>query len=404
MHTKRIMLVALALLLALSLSGLAAAQDPVQVQLMGWSSSEAENVRLQEVIDGFNESQSDIVATLNQVPDYDAALQAAIAGGTPPDVFYVDSFKFPDLYEAGALASGEGIITDPDDFYPSLRETFSADGEFICPPKDFSTLGLQINTDMFEAAGIEPPTSWEEMRAAAEALTSDDVVGLAVSNDLARWAAFLYGAGGSVANEDFTEMTINSPEALEALEFYSGLALDGFAATASDVDAGWPGEAFGQGKVAMATEGNWIYPYLKDNFPDLNFQVVELPEGPAGKATMAFTVCYGVASGGQNQEAAWALVNYLTGTEGMKAWTDLGLAMPTRISLREGWLEQFPDLEPFLNGAEYAHGWQFTTGFGDVLNTVNDGLLEMFDGSLDPQDLLDEVEEVGNEILAEAQG
>ena len=37
--------------------------------------------------------------------------------------------------------------------------------------------------------------------------------------------------------------------------------------------------------------------------------------------------------------------------------------MPARESLREGWLADHPELEPFLNGAEYAHEWQFAPGF-----------------------------------------
>lgn len=405
MNNKRFIVVVLALLLALSLSGLVAAQGAVQIQLMGWSSSEAENLRLQEVINAFNAANPDVRVTLNQVPDYDAALQASIAGGSPPEVFYVDSFRFPDLYKAQVLASGEGIIIDPDDFYPALRETFSVDGEFICPPKDFSTLALQVNLDMLAAAGIEnPPTTWEELAAAAEATTTGDTVGLVVSNDLARWAAFLYAAGGSVTNDDFTAMTLNSPEGLAAMEFYTGLVADGFAATSADLDAGWPGEAFGQGKAAMITEGNWVISYLADNFPEINYTVVELPAGPGGQATMAFTVCYGVPEkiDDARKEAAWKLVNFLTGPDGMKQWTDLGLAMPTRASLREGWLEKFPHLEPFLNGAEYAHGWQFTSGFGDVLNTINDGLKEVFNGSMFSEDVLEDAEKVGNEILTRA--
>ena len=55
---------------------------------------------------------------------------------------------------------------------------------------------------------------------------------------------------------------------------------------------------------------------------------------------------------GKNNEAAIKVVDYLTGAEGMKAWSDLGLAMPTRASLRDGWLQAFPDLAPFLAGAD----------------------------------------------------
>lgn len=382
-----------------------AAPGVVNLQLMGWASSDAENVRLQEVVDGWNAANPDIQVTLNLVPDYDTKLQTSLAGGAPPDIFYVDSFRLPDLAAAGALLPIGDQMTNVDDFYPSLRDAFTVDGVFYCPPKDFSTLALEYNTDLFDAAGLAYPTAdwtWEDLRAAAEALTDKDagVVGFSINPDFARWIAFLYQAGGEVTTPDFSAMTLNTPEALTAMEFYVGLVRDGVAAPASDLDSGWPGEAFGKARAAMTMEGNWIVPYLKDQFPNLNYGVTELPSGPAGKATMAFTVCYGVAANGRNTEAATKVVDYLTGPVGMKAWTDLGLAMPTRQSLREGWLAMYPELEPFLNGAEYARKWQFRPGFADVLDTINSGLQEAFSGLKTPQQVLEETQSVGEQVLA----
>src|SRR5690606_16045933 len=120
---------------------------------------------------------------------------------------------------------------------------------------------------------------------------------------------------------------------------------------------------------------------------------------------MAFTVCYGVPSGisDDRKEAAFEVVNYLTGPEGMKAWTDLGLAMPTRQSLRDQWLEQFPDLQPFLDGADNAYAWQFIPGFQDVLDTVNNGLQQAFVGTMLPEQVLEEAQAVGEEVLGRRQ-
>jgi len=382
----------------------APAGDVIQLQLMGWASSDAENSRLQEMIDSFNAANSDVQANLLLVPDYDTKLQTSLAGGAPPDVFYIDSFKLPDFVAANAIAPIGDELENVDDFYPNLRDAFTLNGTLYCPPKDFSTLALEYNKDMFDAAGLDYPTAdwtWDDLRAAAEALTDSDngVYGMVLSADMARWIAFLYQAGGTVTNADFTAMTLDSPEAKEAMDFYVGLVQDGYAAQPADLDSGWPGEAFGKGKAAMSMEGNWIVPFLQDQFPDVNFGVTELPAGPAGDATMSFTVCYGVPANAANHDASVRLVNFLTGPEGMKAWTDLGLAMPTRASLRDGWLEKFPDLEPFLNGAEYSYPWQFRPGFQDVLDTVNSGLQEAFTGLATTDQVLQNAQEVGTEVL-----
>jgi multiple sugar transport system substrate-binding protein len=124
-----------------------------------------------------------------------------------------------------------------------------------------------------------------------------------------------------------------------------------------------------------------------------------MPAGPGGDATMAFTVCYGVAADAPNPEASLRLVNFLTGPEGMAQWTGLGLAMPTRQSLSEDWLAQFADLEPFLAGADYAHPWQFRPGFNDVMDTINAGLQTAFTGGATAESVLGEAQDVGNEVL-----
>ena len=122
----------------------AASLDGVELSLWGWSSSDAENEALTDLVDQFNE-ETGAVAKFQPQAEYDVALQAALASGDPPDVFYVDSFRLPDLADAGALAPvPEGAISDPDDIFPSLREAFTYDGTWYCPPKDFSTLASDL--------------------------------------------------------------------------------------------------------------------------------------------------------------------------------------------------------------------------------------------------------------------
>lgn len=140
-----------------------------KLQLLGWSASDVENDTLKQVIANWNGSQQAFAASFEPSPNYDQSLQTALAGGQPPDVFYVDSLKFPDFIKNGVLAEPPaGAIENPYDFYPSLRQAFTADGKFYCPPKDFSTLALIYNKKMFSDAGVAVPTNWDELAAAAK--------------------------------------------------------------------------------------------------------------------------------------------------------------------------------------------------------------------------------------------
>lgn len=400
-----LLFVALALLTAgLNAPAARAAADTVNLTLEGASSGPAETARLQQIVDTWNKAHADIQVKLSLVPDYDTTLAKELASGTPPDVFYVDSFKFLDLVKAGALLPVGDKLTNVDDFYPALRDVFTANGKFYCPPKDFSTLALQVNTDMLAKAGVKVPTTWDELAAAAKTLTTKDVSGFVTPTDPARFYAFLYAAGGSVTNADLTKMTINSPEGLKALKFYTDLYANGYAKQASELGgAGWPGEAFEKGKAAMIFEGNWLLGDMKEKAPNTKFQSVELPAGPGGKATMVFTVCYGVAAQGKNPDAAVKFLDYLVGPEAMKSFTDLGF-LPSRKSLSDQWIKQFPDYQVYLKAADYAHRWGFGPGFSAVNDKISEQIGLIFAGSQTPEEALKVIEKVGNEVLAKNGG
>ena len=374
------------------------AQSDAELRLWGWSSSESEDATLTGLLSEYG-SAGGAAVTFEPQPEYDTALQASLAAGDPPDFFYVDSFKLPDLASAGALAPvPDGAISDPDDIYPSLRAAFTYDGTWYCPPKDFSTLGLVYDVDALAEAGVEPPTTMEELAAAAEALTSDTRTGLVFGAELARAGVFMLANGGYITNDDVTEMTLDTDSNRTSLQYLADLFAAGHAAKPSDIEAGWAGEALGNGSAAMVIEGNWIVGFLADNFPERNWGVVEIPAGSESRGTFAFTVCYGVGIENESDDA-WAAVDYLTGPEGAEKWTSAFNVMPARESLRDGWLAGKPELEPFLNGAEYAQPWQFTPGFGDVVTEFNTAFEQLIAGDIDVDDLVSSVTDAGESIL-----
>lgn len=398
---------ALALLLALSLVSAVAAQDKTVIQLWTGSSSPVENAALEAQIAAFEEANPTIDVDLLISPDYGTQLQTAFASGDYPDVFAVGQFEFPSYQDSGVLMPADGRIEAQDDIYPSLLAAFTAeDGTVYCPPKDFSTLALLYNKDLFDAAGVEYPngdSTWEDIYAAAEAINSADVSGMSVAPDRNRWMGFLYGNGGNLFDAD-GNVVINSPEAVASLDYYSSFVGNGIGKTPADLESGWNGEAFGRGLAAMTIEGNWAIGFLDESYPDLNWGVAELPTGPSGeKGTLTFTVCWAVGANTPYPEESWALVNFLTGPEGAQTVATSGFGvMPARESAGAAWLEtKGEEFAPFVDGAEYAVAPVFPLGYADFTTILDNGMNEVLSGTTTAQDLLDEAAEVAQEIKDE---
>jgi multiple sugar transport system substrate-binding protein len=378
----------------------AATLKGTKLSLFGFASSEVEDTALTGLLNEFN-AKTGAKSEFFPQKEYDTAIQAALASGSGPDVFYVDSFKMPDLVKAGALATvPAGALTNPEDIYPSLRNVFtSADGKLICPPKDFSTLALVYDKDFLKAKGVNPPTSWDELKAASAKLTTDGRTGLVMGFEYPRVGVFMFQAGGAMTDDKFTKMTVNSAENKSAFGLLSEMYKAKTLQAPDEVGAGWAGEAIGKQKAAMVIEGNWIVSYLKKDFPNTNVSYAELPNGPKGKGTFAFTVCYGVNKNSKNQAAAWKLVDFLTNAEGSLKWTNAFNVMPAHASVKDKWLAPRPDLKPFVDGAGYARKFQFVPGFGDVQGEFNKGLKDVFGGQKSFDDYATAVDKAGNSVL-----
>jgi multiple sugar transport system substrate-binding protein len=362
--------------------------------VLGWSASPAENEALESVLAGWPGGE----AALTLSSDFEATLRASLAAGDPADVFYVDSSRFPDLVAEGVLAPVGERLDDPDDFYDSLREAFTHEGQLFCPPKDFSILALQYNVAMFEEAGLDAPTTWDELAEAAEALSTDDRAGIVIAPELARLGIFLHQAGGSVLTEDETS-NLQDDATLEGLRFIERMYSEGWARTPAELDAGWSGEAFGQERAAMTIEGNWIIGAMTNEFPDVDYEAAPLPSGPVDNTSFAFTVCYGVAEGAGDVDAAADLVAYLTSTEPMLEFTRDFPVIPSRESARAEWVDANPGTEAYLDAADDAISWQFPSGFIPALDEINSILQGMADGSIDAVTAAERMDQAVTDVL-----
>jgi multiple sugar transport system substrate-binding protein len=309
--------------------------------------------------------------------------------GDPPDLFYVGATgeAAPWIEDELLLSLDDYIAGNPEigleHFYPGLLAPFQRDGSTYGLPKDASPLALFVNPDMLDAAGVEVPTNWDELAAAAEALTDGDVTGLCLGSEIQRWGAFIYQNGGAIYNEDLTEMTIDSPETVEALDYLLGLHENGSMQTPAEIGATWCGEAFGTEQAAMTMEGNWLVPAMDNDFPDTPFEMAELPQG-VQQGNLAFTVAYSMGVDSPNKDQAWVLLQYLSGQEGMAKWTSLGLALPARDDV-----EPAANREALVAGLAYATAYGFPSEWIDVQDAFNNKLTEVLESGGTGQDIVD---------------
>ncbi len=369
-------------------SELTSSDDALTV-LIG-SSGDAETEAVQSALDAWSE-ESGTKVSLQVASDLSQELSQGFAAGEPADLFYLSTDQIAGFASNGSLQAYGDQLSNKDDFYPSLVENFTIDDTFYCAPKDFSTLGLVINSQMWAEAGLtdaDIPQTWEDLAAVAKTLTTADHVGLAFGAEFQRVGTFMAQAGGGLVEDG--KAIADDQANVDALDYVKSHLVDGTFAYAKDVGAGWGGEALGKGSAAMVIEGNWITGALANDFSSIEYTVAELPAGPAGQGTLQFTNCWGMAADSPNQQAALDLVEYLTSADSQLAFSKAFGPMPSIKSAADAWTADNAALEPFLAGADYAQFPPNQDGAADVIADFN-AQLESLKTS-EPADILDSVQ------------
>ncbi len=361
---------------------------------LGMTADPFEAEIVEEQVAAFMEANEDIEVVVEPIAgDIWEVLKTRMVAGDEPDVFYMDIFQTPQFIDAGQLAAIDDVLTEEDmaDFDSALLNAFKGeDGTLYGVPKDYSTLGLYYNKQMFEDAGLEPPTTWEELEAAAKALTKDNVTGLSLQNELPRVQPFFYSNGGTMMEDGVP--TLNNEKNIEAYEFWLSLLENDYAKTPQELGVGWDGDAFASEMVAMTVEGTWMENSLIELNPDLEYGVVPVPVAET-EASMQFTVAYSMSTNTESPEEAKELIKFLTSTEQQLVVADAGRAIPSRTSAVETYVEKYPERQVFVDMVSVASEFRY----GIVSSTVVDEAAKAMEKVLlDPdasvQDAFDEAQ------------
>lgn len=289
----------------------------------------------------FNALQDEIEVDVRQLAFADLVSQAmrAYATGTAPDIMAVDNPEHVLFASRGAFLDltdlmARSEIIDPDLFYDGPRASLSWDGGIYGMPRGSNTIALYYNKDLFRAAGLDPedpPSTWDELYAAAEALTDPEAgqFGLAFSaigteEGTFQFLPWLQMAGAGIDSLD-------SEGAVQALAFWQRILDDGLASRDTLIRGQWDSTAtFNTGQAAMAISGPWELPRMSAD-ADFDWGVTLMPTreegGPRASALGDFN--YAIFSTSEHPEAAFAFLEYYF-SQSHRVWNEFGRLPPRR--------------------------------------------------------------------------
>jgi len=411
-------LLVIASMLLASCGAGASSQGPTEISFMMWGAPE-ELAVWQAVVDDFQKANSNITVKVD-VSDWDSywtKLNTLIAGNTPPDVFAMDAPLYLDWQSRGALLNLQPYIdANPgflDGFYPQTLTAYKLTDGYYGLPRDFQTIVLFYNKDMFDAAGVTYPTgdwTYDDLLAAAKELTLDtdndgkiDQYGFWTDTwDMELfWSEAIWAYGGQIINDDHSKTLIGEGGARDAWAFIDSLYKEGVMPTPTSSEEF--GDDLFQPKVAaMTTVGHWAVPgYVQAG---INFDVAPMPKGPAGQATSVNSAGFVVSKDSKNAEAAFEFIKFALSEAGQKRLAELGFAIPVLKSVAEGdsYLKQPGQLnqQVFLDSLGFAQMKPVFKGYEEWASVVGDGMTPVFDGEAELDATLDEVVAGADEVLS----
>lgn len=316
-----------------------AGEGPVPIDVWtGWTEDAATNI--ENILDGFNKSQDQVVAKHVIVPEaMTQKLLAAVSAGNPPTtaVVFGANVAYQLAAQKGLMAldevgKPEQVDTLKQWMDPAIWELGLYDGKYYYASMWNQCMGCFVNNKMAEEKGIDvnsPPQTLDELDAVWEQLTTYDADGnIDVLGGDFNWPAMVMGRYlGAWVSEDGSQVTANHPNNVKALEW----VVNRWAKIGPEKIAAWNASLAGRGERSAGQDpflsglratlvtGPWHYNTLRNFKPEgFEFTVWPLP-GPADQAEKGMYT-YGdgwiIPVGAPNPNAGWDIISAMTGATG----------------------------------------------------------------------------------------
>lgn len=329
-----------------------------------------ENVK--SLVEEFNREHDDIQVETVLETGWKQKLPVTIAAGVPPDVVWMDWMSVGAYAQQGVIVNLQDMMKregKPEaysrDFFPPLWETSKYEGAVYCLPFDTNNMLMFYNRDILNKYGIGDPAenwTWDDfIRECKKIASPPDRYAFSTINDWRHFIDFLGAAGGRVLSPDGRQVTINTAEAIEALEFMVDI-LHTYQ-IAPMPTGGWQ-TGFANGMLAFEVQGSYRLPQYA-TLGTTNLGAVAQPQRRARYSSAGGESVVIVKTDARREAAAWRFVDWITNTEANAKWSAVSGYLPVRRSSMSHGIYQ-----TVLRGEPLRRLFAEELSYGDRLPTV----------------------------------
>ena len=383
---KKLIPLLLSATLACSMLGGAAYAEEASGDVTIWYYWETEGHQkaLNHIIEEFNSSQDDITVEAKYVPfaDFKKQLSVGASADELPDLVILDN---PDhaAYAAMGIFADLTDKFDVSNYYEGPVNSCTLDGKLYGVPFGSNDLVLFYNEDMLKEAGCEVPTTWDELLEAAKKTTTDSVSGFAhcaLQNEEGtfNFLPWVWSTGA-------TSYEIDSEGGIKALTFEKEL-VDSGAMTKEAINwtQGDTMHQFIAGNLAMMINGTWQIPTMREEVPDLNWNVAPIPQDKE-QASGLGGENYAVIAGG-NEEAAVKFLEYATSPETCLYMMNAMGHISADSTIAEGQFEGDDVYQVFVDEMQYAHARGPLPEWPSISDAISLAFNKVITGESSPED------------------
>jgi multiple sugar transport system substrate-binding protein len=275
---------------------------------------------MQGIISDFERQNPNIVINYSKqdIKQYRERLVTRIGNGNGPDIFRFHNSWYPMLSGALLALPSDTISKDEfnQSFYPVAQKDLIRNGAIYGIPLEIDTLSLFVNNQLFQSAGLQPPTNWNDFVNDARAITVKD------QNGKIKTAGAAIGTYSNISHApdivslllaqngvDLKNLQNGSDRAAGALTFYTSFATDQNNVWDNTLDPSIL--VFSRGDLAMYFGYSWDYFTIKQANPNLTFQIVPVPQLPNQHVTLASYWAEGVSAKSTHPKEALIFMKYL---------------------------------------------------------------------------------------------